>query len=56
MGILAVAVFAVSSMYHHVKGEMPGHLGFVRDIILPIAHIDNWNYICYHKQAQMYKD
>ena len=56
MGILAASAFAVRSMYYRAKGKRPRQLVFGQDMIIPTTHVENWGYLCQHKQAQIYKD
>ena len=44
-GILAVTMFAVRAMYHTTLQASPMQLVFVRDAILNINHVANWELI-----------
>ena len=52
-GILAATMFAVRATYHATLQASLMQLVFVRDAILNIKHVSNWEKIRQHKQFQM---
>ena len=56
MGILEESALAVHYTNHSVKDKITGNLDFGRDTIFPIAHVENYRYICQSKQAKIDKD
>jgi len=55
-GILSATAFAVRSTYHTTLKHTPGQLVFGQDMILPIKHIANWEYIHQNKQRLIDKN
>ena len=55
-GILSAAAFAVWSTYHTTLKKTPGQLVFQRDIMFPIKHIANWEYIWQNMQKLIDKN
>lgn len=55
-GILSAASFAIQSTYHTTLKKMPGQLVFQKDMMFPIKHIANWEYIRQNKQKLIDKN
>ena len=53
-GILAATMFAVCATYHITLQLSPRHLLFVRDAILNIQHVANWEHIQQRKQLRIH--
>ena len=52
-GILAATMFAVRATYHTLLHASPMQLVFVRDAILNIKHVADWEYIRQRKQFRI---
>ena len=52
-GILAANMFAVRATYHTTLQASPMELVFVRDDILNINHVADWEHIWQHKQLRI---
>ena len=49
-GVLGAMAFAVRSTYHTTLKKTPVKLVFGRDMIFPIKHVANWEFIQMNKQ------
>ena len=50
-GVLSATAFAMRSMYHTTLKKTPGQLVFGQDMVFPIKHVVNWEYIWNNKQC-----
>ena len=56
MRILSAAAFTIFSTENRLKAYSPEQLVFVRDIIIPIKHIVDWELLRQKKQTQNNRD